>query len=211
MHRRVAQTVAVLPRRASQRPWVDPDSETEIAHQRTASSLFPHVPSTLGQRPTLDSYYDIDSHSYTDFGFRRMSSSDDSIASAGDHPRLSSSPVSMHHDDSASTMPQEDVVDTASPLQPETNEQLDDEFDEIEWELQNNGLYVGAFLFSQLLFQPSNFFHSHRLLLSYCLVECPCATFCGSHFHHPCGASPPGLAYSKFPITIPKIISPSFT
>jgi hypothetical protein len=52
----------------------------------------------------------------------------------------------MHPDSPTSTMPQEDVVDTTLLLQPENDDQLEDERDEIEWELQNNGLYVGAFL-----------------------------------------------------------------
>ena len=140
MHRRVAQTVAALPHRASQRPW-DPDSDVEIATQQTADILGPDV---AGQRPALDNNYNVDSHTYP--RFLQMSSSNDSIASGGEHPRLSSSPVSMHPDSPTSTMPQEDAVDTTLLLQPENDDHLEDERDEIEWELQNNGLYVGAFL-----------------------------------------------------------------
>lgn len=139
MHRRIAQTVAALPHRASRRPW-DPDSDVEIATQHTADILGPDV---AVQRPTLDDNYNVESHTYP--CFFQMSSSNDSIASGGE-PRLSTSPLSMHHDSPTSTMPQEDVVDTALLLQPENNDQVEDELDEIEWELQNNGLYVGAFL-----------------------------------------------------------------
>lgn len=80
MHRRVAQTVAaVLPQRASQRPW-DPDSEPEPATNAA----------------------------YADLGFPSMSS-----------PSIIASPS-----------PQED------------NDQTDDD---VEWELQNNGLYIGSY------------------------------------------------------------------
>jgi hypothetical protein len=80
MHRRVAQTVAaVLPQRASQRPW-DPDSEPEPATNAA----------------------------YADLGFPSMSS-----------------PSSI-----------------ASPSPQEENDQTDDD---VEWELQNNGLYIGSF------------------------------------------------------------------
>lgn len=147
MHRRVAQTVAALPHRASQRLW-DPDSELEIAPQHTASGHGSHGVSTPGRRPTLNSNYNVDPNSSTDVGIlpsQQMSPSNDCIASDGD-PRLSSSPVSIHYDSTITTMLQQDVV------QPENNEQLDDEFDDIEWELQNNGLYVGAFFLFQLVF-----------------------------------------------------------
>lgn len=148
MHRRVvAQTVAALPHRASQRPW---DLEVETAPQNTASSLGLHVASNSRQQPTLDGNRNVDSNNFTNGRILSflMNSSDDSIASGGDHLGLSSSPVSIHHDSPTSSIPREDMVDTPPPLQPENNEQLDDDFDEsdgIEWELQNNGLYVGVF------------------------------------------------------------------
>lgn len=111
MHRRVAQTVAVV---ASQRPW-DPDSAVEIAPQRT-----------LGPDHAVD---DRDSHEiYTDLGFPRMSSPVDSIASGGEHTsRMMRSPDSIQ-------------PTSIMPLQ-EDNEEADD----VEWELQNNGLYVGSY------------------------------------------------------------------
>ncbi|KAG2117731.1 hypothetical protein DEU56DRAFT_918995 [Suillus clintonianus] len=100
MHRRVAQTVAaVLPHRASQRPW-DPDSEAgEIAAESP-------------EGPTLDD------NAYTDLGFARMSSPVDSIASG---PR------------SSPDAPQEE------------QDGADDDNDDVEWELQNNGLYIGSY------------------------------------------------------------------
>ncbi|KIJ61202.1 hypothetical protein HYDPIDRAFT_177110 [Hydnomerulius pinastri MD-312] len=156
MHRRVAQTVAaVLPQTyawGSPRQW-DPArlADEGISGRHDYGSEIAGAGS--GRRRTSDSDYDTDAHDFSSGGpqqWRRMDSRGESILSGLDgeeeHDRMRHSPESMRRGSSLGRVAEEEAVNAeAVGLIETTIQQPEDPEDDIEWELEANGLYSGSY------------------------------------------------------------------
>ncbi|KAI6013904.1 hypothetical protein EDC04DRAFT_3145203 [Pisolithus marmoratus] len=147
MHRRVAQTVAaVLPQ--TYYGWDSLRDPSRVSDEALYAADQPEA----SQRGTFGSDYHSDPHDHSDAGraqWRRMDSHGESILSGltddeHDH-RMRRSPESLRRGGSLGRVAEED--DTEAPQDPVYGAEYDaaDVDEELEWELEENGLYLGSY------------------------------------------------------------------